>query len=105
MVDNLTAKKLELEATLAKMTEEAIITAAGIQEVKVNIEKQVQKENTRSSLFSWWSSKPTAPETQATNICKYLENSQCATDEKQKLYLQSILGNKNSVTTIRYRGS
>jgi hypothetical protein len=42
---------------------------------------------------------------QESIIGKYLENSQCATDEKQKLYLHSILGNKRCVTTIRYRGS
>jgi hypothetical protein len=36
---------------------------------------------------------------------KYLENSMCATDDKEKLYLLSLLGNKRVETTIRYRGS
>ena len=31
MVDNLTAKKLELEAQLAQMTEKALVTAAELQ--------------------------------------------------------------------------
>ena len=38
-------------------------------------------------------------------IGKYLEKSKCTTDDKQKLYLLSLLGNKNVETTIRYRGS
>ena len=36
---------------------------------------------------------------------KYLANSKCANDYKQKLYLLALLGNKKIVTYLRYRGS
>ena len=38
IVDDLTAKKLELEAKLAQMTEKAINAAAELQKVKADIE-------------------------------------------------------------------
>jgi hypothetical protein len=45
------------------------------------------------------------PEILSSIIDKFLENSQCATENKQKLYLYILLGNKKLVTTLLYRGS
>ena len=38
-------------------------------------------------------------------IENFLENSKCATDNKQKEYLLKLLGNKKFVTYMLYRGS
>ena len=44
IVDNLTAKKLELEAQLAKMTEQALTTAAELHQLKASIENKLQQQ-------------------------------------------------------------
>jgi len=38
-------------------------------------------------------------------IEQFLAISECATDDQQKLFLLSLLGNKRFVTTMLYRGS
>jgi hypothetical protein len=38
-------------------------------------------------------------------ISKYCESSKCAINDKEKLYLQELLGNKIAKATLRYRGS
>jgi hypothetical protein len=50
-------------------------------------------------------SKLTGRELLASIISNYLQNSKCATDDEQKLYLLDLLGNKRLVTTLLYRGS
>ena len=49
--------------------------------------------------------KPSAPAIDASMISKFLEKTQCKIDDKDKIYLLSLLGNKKIATTIRYRGS
>ena len=49
--------------------------------------------------------KPTETEILASILKEYLQKSQCATDDEQKLYLLALLGNKRAITTLRYRGS
>ncbi len=40
-----------------------------------------------------------------TMIDNFLDNSKCATENKQKEYLRKLLGNKRFVTYMLYRGS
>ena len=47
----------------------------------------------------------TGPEVLASIIDKFLTKSKCATKEKEKLFLLSLLGDKRLVTTLLYRGS
>ena len=123
IVDDLTAKKLELEAKLAQMTEKAINAAAELQKVKADLEDQLTKqqitqpilntpkikENNEGQLKKQQITKPipisTGNKIIYSIINDFLPSSKCATEKQQKEYLHKLLGNKRFVTILLFCGS
>ena len=123
IVDDLTAKKLELEAKLAQMTEKAINAATELQKVKADLEDQLNKqqitqpilntpkikENNEGQLKKQQITKPIPISTGSKIIYSiindFLPSSKCATEKQQKEYLHKLLGNKRFVTILLFCGS
>ena len=123
IVDDLTAKKLELEAKLAQMTEKAINAATELQKVKADLEDQLNKqqisqpilntpkikENNEGQLKKQQITKPipisTGNKIIYSIINDFLPSSKCATEKQQREYLHKLLGNKRFVTILLFCGS
>ena len=81
-MDDLTAKKLEVEANLKSMTEKATNLAAELQEAKANLENQLKKQAIAQPLpFS-------SPGNQIiySVINDFMQSSKCAS-QKEREYL------------------
>ncbi len=99
-MDDLTAKKLELEANLKSMTEKATNLEAELQEAKANLENQLKKQViTQPPLVS-------SAGNQIINsvIHDFMQSSKCAT-QKEREYLHKLLGNKRFVTVLLFCGT
>jgi predicted RNase H-like nuclease (RuvC/YqgF family) len=99
IVDDLTTKKMELEAKLMQMTEKATSVATELQQLKENLENNLKTQN-HQPIFN-----PTANEIFASIMNQFLAKSRCATEKQQKEFLLKILGNKLLITTLLYSGS